>query len=238
MVSVLASRTDDCGFEPWSNTSSVVLQVWLACSHREQNTSSIVGSCSPWSNTSSVVLQVWLACSHREQKIVLEPWSNTSSVVLQVWLACSQREQKIVFEPWSNTSSVVLQVVSVLASWNRRLWVRAMVQHIIGGVTGMVSVLASRTEDCGFEPWSNTSSVVLQVWLAWSGGAYRYGYTSSVVLQVWLALASRTEDCGFEPWSNTSSVVLQVWLACSHREQKIVGSSHGPTHHRWCYRYG
>ena len=77
----------------------------------------------------------------------------------------------------------------------------------------MVSVLASRTEDCGFEPWSNTSSVVLQV--------------SSVVS----VLASRTEDCGFEPWSNTSSVVLQVWLACSHREQKIVGSSHGPTHH-------
>ena len=66
-----------------------------------------------------------------------------------------------------------------------------MVQHIIGGVTCMVSVLASRTE-----------------------------------------------DCGFEPWSNTSSVVLQVLLACSHPEQKIVGSSPGPTHHRWYYRYG
>ena len=41
MVSVLASRTEDCGFEPWSNTSSVVLQVWLACSPPEQK---IVGS--------------------------------------------------------------------------------------------------------------------------------------------------------------------------------------------------
>ena len=40
------------------------------------------------------------------------------------------------------------------------------------------------------------------------------------------------------PSNNTSSVVLQVWLACSPPEQKIVGSSHGPTHHRWCYRYG
>ena len=40
------------------------------------------------------------------------------------------------------------------------------------------------------------------------------------------------------PSNNTSSVVLQVWLACSPPEQKIVGSSPGPTHHRWCYRYG
>ena len=87
-----------------------------------------------------------------------------------------------------------------------------MVQHIIG--TG--KVVGSRTEDCGF---------MVQHIIG--------GVTGMVSV-----LASRTEDCGFEPWSNTSSVVLQVWLACSPPEQKIVGSSHGPTHHRWCYRYG
>ena len=215
MVSVLASRTEDCGFEQWSITSSVVLQVWLACSPPEQM---IVGS------SHGPTHHRW--CYRYGQRDRLQ---------------------------------------------NRRLWVRALVQHIIGGVTGMVSVLASRTDACGFEPWPNTSSVVLQVWLACSppeqmiaGSShgpthhrwcYRYGQRARLHnRRLWVramvqhiiggvtgmvsVLASRTDDCGFEPWSNTSSVVLQVWLACSPPEQKIVGSSHGPTHHRWCYRYG
>jgi hypothetical protein len=152
-----------------------------------------------------------------------------------------------------------------------------MVQHIIGGITGMVSVLTSRTEDCGFEPWSNTSSVVLQVWLACSppeqmivGSSHgpthhRWCYREPTIFCSRCEHANHTcntTDDALDHGSNPQSTVLEAstltipvtppmmcwtrarthnhlfWLACSPPEQMMVGSSHGPTHHRWCYRYG